>query len=98
MIPENEEFFELLTYSKKLKENNKFLFQENDDKYIKLLEFSARIENNLQLREKNKYTELIEIFLEHHDLYLEVKQPRRRSKSRKCGARGIHNSNFFTKI
>lgn len=63
MLNNKQEFFELLEYSDKLRKNNKFLFKEDPKRSIKLSEFLAIIEENLHLRQKDKYIELMEIFL-----------------------------------
>ena len=63
MINNKQEFFKLLKYSNELRKNNKSLFKENPEKSRKLSRFLIIIEENLHLRQKNKYIELIEIFL-----------------------------------
>ena len=63
MINNKQEFFKLLKYSNELKKNNKSLFKENPEKSIKLSRFLSIIEENLHLRQKDKYIELMEIFL-----------------------------------
>ena len=56
----------LLKYSDKLRKNNKSLFKENPEKSIKLLRFLIKIENNLHLRQKDEYIELMQIFLNNN--------------------------------
>ena len=56
----------LLKYSNELRKTNKFLFKENPEKYRKLSRFLVIIEDNLHLRQKDKYIELIEIFLNNN--------------------------------
>ena len=63
MINNQQEFFKLLKYSNELRKNHKSLFKENPEKSRKLSRFLIIIEENLHLRQKNKYIELIEIFL-----------------------------------
>ena len=63
MSKKNQEFFKLLKYSNELIENKKSLFKEYPEKSKKLSQFLIRIEENLHLRQKNKYIELMEIFL-----------------------------------
>ena len=63
MINTEQEFFRLLKYSNELKKNNKSLFKENPEKSRKFSRFLAIIEENLHLRQKTKYIELIESFL-----------------------------------
>jgi len=63
MINNNQEFFKLLKYSNELRKNNKSLFKENPEKSRKLSRFLIIIEENLHLRQKDKYIELMEIFL-----------------------------------
>ncbi len=66
MINNKQEFFKLLKYSNELRQNNKSLFKENPEKSRKLSRFLIIIEENLHLRQKNKYIELIEIFLNNN--------------------------------
>jgi len=63
MSNENQEFFKLLKCSNELIKNKKYLFNEDPEKSKKLLKFLVRIERNLHLRQKNKYIELMDIFL-----------------------------------
>ena len=63
MSKENQEFFKLLKCSNELIKNKKSLFKEYPEKSKKLSQFLIRIEENLHLRQKNKYIELMEIFL-----------------------------------
>ena len=63
MINNKQEFFKLLKYSNELRKNNKSLFKENPGKSRKLSRFLIIIEENLHLRQKDKYIELMEIFL-----------------------------------
>ena len=63
MINNKQEFFKLLKYSNELRKNNKYLFKENPEKSRKLSGFLIIIEENLHLRQKDKYIELMEIFL-----------------------------------
>lgn len=63
MINNKQEFFKLLKYSDELRKNNKSLFKENPEKSRKLSRFLIIIEENLHLRQKDKYIELMEIFL-----------------------------------
>ena len=63
MINNKQEFFKLLKYSNELRKNNKYLFKENPEKSRRLSRFLIIIEENLHLRQKDKYIELIEIFL-----------------------------------
>ena len=63
MINSKQEFFKLLKYSNELRKNNKSLFKENPEKSRKLSRFLIIIEENLHLRQKDKYIELMEIFL-----------------------------------
>jgi hypothetical protein len=63
MINNKQEFFKLLKYSNELRKNNKYLFKENPEKSRRLSRFLIIIEENLHLRQKDKYIELMEIFL-----------------------------------
>jgi hypothetical protein len=63
MSKKNQEFFKLLKCSDELIKNKKSLFKEYPEKSTKLSQFLIRIEENLHLRQKNKYIELMEIFL-----------------------------------
>ena len=63
MINNKQELFKLLKYSNELRKNNKSLFKENPEKSRKLSRFLIIIEENLHLRQKDKYIELMEIFL-----------------------------------
>ena len=63
MINNKQEFFKLLKYSNELRKNNKSLFKENPEKSRKLSRFLIIIEENLHLRQKDKYIELMQIFL-----------------------------------
>ena len=63
MINNKQEFFKLLKYSNELRKNNKSLFKENPEKSRKLSRFLIIIEENLYLKQKDKYIELMEIFL-----------------------------------
>ena len=60
-----QEFFKLLKYSNELRKNNKSLFKENSEKSRKLSRFLIIIEENLHLRQKDKYIELMETFLKN---------------------------------
>lgn len=62
MIKNKQEFFKLLKYSNELRKNNKSLFKENPEKSRKLSRFLIIIEENLHLKQKDKYIKLIEIF------------------------------------
>ena len=66
MINNKQEFFKLLKYSNELRKNNKSLFKENPEKSRKLSRFLIIIEENLHLRQKDKYIELMEIFLNNN--------------------------------
>ena len=66
MTNNKKELFKLLKYSKQLRNNNKYLFKEDPEKSDKLLTFLVIIENNLHVRQKNKYIELIKIFLHNN--------------------------------
>ena len=46
-----------------LKKNKKSFYKEHPEKSIKLSQFLVKIEENLHLRQKTKYIELLEIFL-----------------------------------
>ena len=63
MLDNKQEFFKLLKYSNELKKNKKSFFKENPEESIKLSRFLSIIEENLHLRQKDKYIELMEIFL-----------------------------------
>ena len=63
MSMENQEFFKLLKYSNELRKNKKYLLHESPEKSKKLLQFLIKIEENLHLRQKSEYIELLEIFL-----------------------------------
>ena len=63
MLNNKQEFLELLQYSNELLKNNKFLYKEDPEKSIKLSIFLARIEDNLHLRQKDNYIDLMERFL-----------------------------------
>lgn len=63
MSKESQEFFKLLKCSNELIKNKKSLFKEYPEKSKQLLQFLVRIEENLHLRQKNEYIELMEIFL-----------------------------------
>ena len=65
MINNKREFFKLLKYSNELRKNNKSLFKENSEKSRKLSRFLIIIEENLHLRQKDKYIELMETFLKN---------------------------------
>ena len=62
MKTNKQKFFKLLKYLSELKKNNKSLFKENPEKSKKLSRFLIIIEENLHLREKEKYIELMESF------------------------------------
>ena len=66
MINNKQEFFKLLKYSNELRKNNKFLFKENPEKSRKLSGFLIIIEENFHLRQKDKYIELMQIFLNNN--------------------------------
>jgi hypothetical protein len=66
MVNKNQEFFKLLKCSNKLRKNNKSLFKENPEKSRKLSRFLIIIEENLHLRQKDKYIELMQIFLNNN--------------------------------
>ena len=66
MINDKQELFKLLKYSNELRKNNKSLFKENPEKSRKLSRFLIIIEENLHLRQKDKYIELMEIFLNNN--------------------------------
>lgn len=55
-----------MEYSNELRKNNKTLFKENPEKSRKLSRFLTIIEENLHLRQKDKYIELVEIFLNNN--------------------------------
>ena len=61
---EEQQFFELLQYSNKLKKKNKYLHNEDYDAFITLLNFLARIENNFHYSEKHEYIELAKNFMD----------------------------------
>ena len=65
MMNNEQEFFKLLKYSNELRKNNKSLFKENSEKSRKLSRFLIIIEENLHLRQKDKYIELMETFLKN---------------------------------
>ena len=65
MIDNKQEFFKLLKYSNQLRKNNQSLFKENPEKSRKLSKFLVIIEENLHLRQKDKYIELMETFLKN---------------------------------
>ena len=65
MMNNEQEFFKLLKYSNELRKNNKSLFKENSEKFRKLSRFLIIIEENLHLRQKDKYIELMETFLKN---------------------------------
>ena len=66
MINNQQELFKLLKYSNELRNNNKSLFKENPEKSRKLSRFLMIIEENLHLRQKDTYIELMEIFLNNN--------------------------------
>jgi len=66
MINNKQELFKLLKDSNELRNNNKSLFKENPEKSRKLSRFLRIIEENLHLRKKDTYIELIEIFLNNN--------------------------------
>jgi hypothetical protein len=66
MTNKDQEFFKLLKYSNKLRKNNKSLFKENPEKSRKLSRFLIIIEENFHLRQKDKYIELMQIFLNNN--------------------------------
>lgn len=65
MINKNnqQEFFKLLKDSNNFKKDHKSFFKEDPEKSLKLLNFLVIIEDNLHLRQKDKYIKLMEIFL-----------------------------------
>ena len=65
MMNNEQEFFKLFKYSNELRKNNKSLFKENSEKSRKLSRFLIIIEENLHLRQKDKYIELVETFLKN---------------------------------
>lgn len=63
MSKENQEFFKLLKCSNELIKNNKSFYKEYPEKSKKLSQFLIKIEENLHLRQKKDYIELMETFL-----------------------------------
>jgi len=63
MVDNKQELFKLLEYSNELRKNNKSLLKEDPEKFRKLLKFLIIIAENLHLRKKDNYIELMEIFL-----------------------------------
>lgn len=60
---EKEEFFKLLKYSNKLKQNKKSLRKEAPEIFKLLLKFLVRISDNFHYSEKQAYIELAKDFL-----------------------------------
>lgn len=63
MTNNNKKLFDLLKYSQELRKNNKFLSDEDPEKYSELLNLSVIMERNLHLRKKDYYLELMNMFL-----------------------------------
>jgi len=59
-----QKFFKLLKYSNELEKNKKFLFKEDPEVFKTLSKFLIIIEENLHYAEKDKYSELIQDFLD----------------------------------
>ena len=59
-------FLNYLNIQNEVIKNKKSLFKESPEKLKKLSQFLIRIEGNFYLRQKNKYIELMEIFLTNH--------------------------------
>ena len=64
-INNKQELFKLLEYLNELRKKNKTLFKEDPEKSKKLSRFLVIIEENLHLRQKDKYIELMELFLKN---------------------------------
>ena len=62
-MTENETFLQLLDYSNKLEQNQKYLIREDPAAFQKLLNFLVIIEENLHWEVKSEYVKLIEDFL-----------------------------------
>ena len=65
MTNNNKKLFDLLKYSQELRKNNKFLSNEDREKYRMLRSFFTVIENNFHLREKDYYFNIMNLFLIH---------------------------------
>ena len=63
MTNDSKKLFKLLKYSDELRKENLYLAKENSHESRKLLAFLAIIEENLHLKEKKEYIELMEMFL-----------------------------------
>lgn len=63
MTNNNKKLFDLLKYSHELRKSNKFLGNENPEKYSELMNFSVIMERNLHLRKNDYYIELMNMFL-----------------------------------
>lgn len=63
MTNDSKKLFKLLKYSDELRKENLYLAKENSHESRKLLAFLAVIEENLHLKEKKEYIELMEMFL-----------------------------------
>ena len=63
MLSNPQEFFELLKYSNELLKKDTSLKKENRQKYRKLVDFNAKITENLHLKQKERYIQLMENFL-----------------------------------
>ena len=66
MSKKNQVFLNYLNIQNEVIKNKKSLFKESPEKLKKLSQFLIRIEGNFYLRQKNKYIELMEIFLTNH--------------------------------
>jgi len=62
-VNEQQTFFKLLKDSNELKNNNKYLNEEDPEAFQVLLNFSVTIEDNLHYSEKQEYMELAKDFL-----------------------------------
>lgn len=58
-----QNFFKLLRYSNELKQNNKYLGNENQKAFDILLKFRATLEDNFHYLERVEYIELAKQFL-----------------------------------
>ena len=63
MTHNNKKFFDLLKYSYELEKKNKFLSDEDPEKYFQLIDLLVIIETNFHLRKKDYYLELMNMFL-----------------------------------
>ena len=62
-MKDQQSFFTLLKYSNQLKKQNQYLKKKDPEAFNKLLQFLAKIEDNIHYSEKQEYIELAKDFL-----------------------------------